>query len=81
MLLAFLTSEAFLATVGTLTALGTVGNMIMYTFGIFRRLENKYQADASATSVRISKLEGQVDSLINSSFFPPPSPSPNNKNS
>ena len=50
---------------GAMATLGTVGNIILYVGGFFRHMENKMQEEASSQNTRITRLEGQVDTLIN----------------
>lgn len=52
---------------GALATLGTVGNILLYVGGFFRRLENNVQEEASKQNARITYLEGQVNTLLNKS--------------
>ena len=44
-------------------------NAILYIGGFFRKLENKRQEEASKQNRKIAILEGQVDAIINSSYY------------
>ena len=50
-----------------LATIGTIGNIILYIGGFFRRMENQMQEEASKQNSRITYLEGCVDTLINNS--------------
>lgn len=49
---------------GALATLGTIGNIVLYIGGFFRRLENEVQEEAQRQNSRITYLEGQVNTLL-----------------
>ena len=49
---------------GALATIGTIGNIILYVGGFFRKLENKVQEEASVQNSRITYLEGQISTLL-----------------